>query len=67
MAKEKIYPYAVARIRSLEKNLLTEKTLLGMADAKTISDCFRTLSEVGYEGALEVESRDFEEVLSNEL
>jgi len=67
MAKEKIYPYAVARIRSLEKNLLTEKTLLGMAEAKDVSDCLRTLSAVGYEGALEVDSQDFEEALSNEL
>lgn len=66
MAKEKIYPYAVARIRSLEKNLLTEKTLMDMADATTVSDCLRTISEVGYEGALEIDPRDFEELLSQE-
>ena len=44
MAEEKIYPYAVARIRVLEKNLLSKQTLNQMADEKEIESCLRTLS-----------------------
>lgn len=67
MAKEQIYPYAVARIRVLEKNLLTKQTMYQMADDRAVSGCLRTLADAGYEGALEVDPHDFEKVLSTEL
>ncbi len=67
MAKEQIYPYAVARIRVLEKNLLTKQTMNQMADDRAVSGCLRTLADAGYEGALEVDSHDFERVLSAEM
>lgn len=64
---EQIYPYAVARIRVLEKNLLSKQVLNQMADDKEAADAMRTLSDYGYEGALEVSPRDFEKVLAAEL
>jgi len=67
MAEEQIYPYAVARIRVLEKNLLTKQTMYQMADDRAVSGCLRTLADAGYEGALEVDPHDFEKVLSTEL
>ena len=66
MAEEKIYPYAVARIRVLEKNLLSKQTLNQMAEEKEIESCLRTLSEHGYDSVPEGNARDFEKVLSAE-
>lgn len=65
MAEEKIYPYAVARIRVLEKNLITKQTYNQMAEAKSIEDCLRTLTEVGYNAT--ENPREFETVLSQEM
>ena len=67
MAEEKIYPYAVARIRVLEKNLLSKQTLNQMAEEKEIDSCLRTLAEYGYENVPEGNAREFEKVLSAEL
>ena len=67
MAQEKIYPYAVARIRVLEKNLLSKQTLNQMADEKEVENCLRTLTEYGYESVPEGNAREFEKVLSAEL
>lgn len=67
MAEEKIYPYAVARIRVLEKNLLTKQTMLQMAEAKSAEDCLRTILEIGYEDVSEGNVREFEKVLSHEM
>ncbi len=67
MAEEKIYPYAVARIRVLEKNLLSKQTLNQMADEKEIESCLRTLTEYGYDNVPEGNAREFEQVLSAEL
>ena len=38
MAKNKIYPFAVASIRSMENRLLTKQKLMQMADAKDIAE-----------------------------
>lgn len=67
MAQQKIYPYAVARIRVLEKNLLSKHTLNQMADEKEVESCLRTLTEYGYESVPEGNVREFEKVLSAEL
>ena len=67
MAEEKIYPYAVARIRVLEKNLLSKQTLNQMADEREIDSCLRTLSEYGYDSVPEGNAREFEKVLSAEI
>lgn len=44
----KIYPYAVAAVRSMENKLLTKNQLLQMADAKTAEDAFKLFKETTY-------------------
>ena len=41
MAKNKIYPFAVASIRSMENRLLTKQKLMQMADAKDAAEAIR--------------------------
>lgn len=67
MAEEKMYPYAVARIRVLEKNLLTKQAMLQMAEAKSAEDCLRTVLEAGYEDVSNGGVREFEKILSCEM
>ena len=67
MAKEQIYPYAVARIRVLEKNLLSKQALNQMADDREAEGALRTLSDYGYDTSLAQSPRDFENVLNVEL
>lgn len=67
MAKQEIYPYAVARIRVLEKNLLNKQVLNQMADETQVEDCLRVLSDYGYSVSAETSGRDFESVLSAEM
>ena len=50
MGREKIYPYAVARIRMLENSLLTEKTYTQLIESKSALEVFKILSEAGYGG-----------------
>ena len=45
---EKLYPYAVARIRMLERSLLTEKNYIQMAEAKNADEAMKILLEAGY-------------------
>ncbi len=45
MAKEQIYPYAVARVRMLERSLLTEKNYTQMADVENAEDALKKLAE----------------------
>ncbi|NLK38031.1 MAG: V-type ATP synthase subunit C [Epulopiscium sp.] len=66
MAKEQIYPYAVARIRVLEKNLLSNQVLNQMTEEREISGCFRTLAEHGYDYPEEPNSIGIEKMLSAE-
>lgn len=65
---EKIYPYAVARIRVLEKNLLTKQTLHNMAEAKTPKDVLRILKDSGYgDDISNIDVHDYEKLLALEL
>lgn len=66
MAKEQIYPYAVARIRVLEKKLLSNQVLNQMAEEKEPASCFRTLTEYGYDYPSELNSIGVEKILSAE-
>lgn len=64
---EKIYPYAVARIRVLEKNLLNTQTLNNMAEAKSAEEAVRILKDAGYGNSLEaVNVYDYEKMLTDE-
>ena len=60
MAKNKIYPFAVASIRSMENKLLTKQKLMQMADAKDAAEALRILCETDY-GKTEIDDiHDFE-------
>ena len=67
MGREKIYPYAVARIRMLENSLLTEKIYTQLIEARSTAEVFKILAESGYgtEGALD--AKNYEKALSNRL
>ena len=64
---EKIYPYAVARIRMLERSLLTEKNYIQMSEAKNADEAFKVLLEAGYGDMSSSDAKDFEQLLSKQL
>ncbi len=66
MAKENIYPYAVAKIRVYESRLITKPSFIQMAEAKSADECVRILSELGYNNGNPFEVNEFEKVLSEE-
>ena len=67
MSKQKIYPFAVAVVRSKETNLISKDRLMQMADAPTAEEALRVITESGY-GQLPVsEIHDFEKLLSSHL
>lgn len=67
MAKENIYPYAVARIRMLERSLLTEKNYIQMAEAKNADDALKILAEAGYGNGEPLTVKNYEAALSEQL
>lgn len=48
MSKQKIYPFAVAVVRSKETNLISKDRLMQMADAPTAEEALRVITESGY-------------------
>ena len=64
---EKLYPYAVARIRMLERSLLTEKNYIQMAEAKNADEAMKILLEAGYGELGQADSKNFESLLSAQL
>nr|WP_294680470.1 V-type ATP synthase subunit C [uncultured Anaerotignum sp.] len=48
MARERIYPFAVASVRSMENKLLTKQKLLQMAEAKDAEEALRFLQDSDY-------------------
>lgn len=67
MAKNKIYPFAVASIRSMENKLLTKQKLMQMAEAKDAAEALRILSETDY-GKTEIkDEHEFEKMIQNHL
>ena len=67
MSKHKIYPFAVAVVRSKENNLVTKDKLMQMAEAPTAEDALRILTESGYGTLAPGEIHDFEKLLSAQL
>ncbi|MCI1959612.1 MAG: V-type ATP synthase subunit C [Clostridia bacterium] len=67
MAKNKIYPYAVARIRMLENSLLSQKNYEQLVESKSAAEVFKILSEAGYGGENSINEKNYEEALSNRL
>ncbi|MBQ5709707.1 MAG: V-type ATPase subunit, partial [Anaerotignum sp.] len=67
MAKNKIYPFAVASVRSMENKLLTKQKLMQMADAKDAAEALRILCETDY-GKTQIDDiHDFEKMIQNHL
>ena len=67
MAKNKIYPFAVASVRSMENKLLTKQKLMQMAEAKDAAEALRILSETDY-GKTEIkDEHEFEKMIQNHL
>ncbi len=65
---DKIYPFAVARIRMLENYLLTEKEYSAITEAKTANEVFKALSEAGYGAPNEpLDVKNYEKALSERL
>ena len=64
---EKLYPYAVARIRMLERSLLTEKNYIQMAEAKNADEALKILLEAGYGQMGQSDAKNFESLLSASL
>ncbi len=67
MGREKIYPFAVARIRMLENSLLTEKTYTQLIESKSAMEVFKILSDAGYGGESSIDVKNYEKALSNRL
>ncbi|MBQ4347887.1 MAG: V-type ATPase subunit, partial [Firmicutes bacterium] len=67
MADNKIYPYAVARVRMFERRMLDGKTLYQMAEAHAPEDALRVLFEAGYGDANTDTIHTFESMLAREL
>lgn len=67
MARNKIYPFAVASVRSMENKLLTKQKLMQMAEAKDAAEALRILSETDY-GKTEINDiHEFEKMIQNHL
>ncbi len=65
--KDTDYLFSTARVRSVEKNMLTRERAEKMIDAKTTLDALKILDDIGYEHGNEaIDPNDFEEVLSEE-
>lgn len=67
MAKNKIYPFAVASIRSMENKLLTKQKMMQMADAKDAAEAFRILCETDYGKTENNNVYEFEKLIQNHL
>lgn len=67
MARNKIYPFAVASVRSMENKLLTKQKLMQMAEAKDAAEALRLLCETDY-GKTEIDDvHEFEKMIQNHL
>ncbi|MDR2898798.1 MAG: V-type ATPase subunit, partial [Clostridiales bacterium] len=67
MAKEQYYPYAIGRIRVIEKNFLTYNNYVQMAEAKTPEEAMRLIVDAGYGYSANEPARNFELLLSQEM
>lgn len=67
MAKNKIYPFAVASVRSMENSLLPKQKLLQMADAKTAEEALRMLMDTAYGKTQIKDVHGFEEMIQKHL
>jgi len=65
--KDTDYLFSTARVRSVEKNMLTRERAEKMIDAKTIEDALRVLDDINYAYGIEaVAPNNYEELLTGE-
>ena len=63
MSKNKIYPFAVASVRSMENKLLSQQKLMQMAEAKSAEEALRLLSDTAYGKTQVQDVHQFEEMI----
>ena len=65
--KDTDYLFSTARVRSVEKNMLTHERAEKMVDAKTAEDALRVLDDCDYGNANELtDINDYEKLLTEE-
>jgi len=67
MAQNKIYPFAVASVRSMENKLLTTQKLMQMAEAKSPEEALRLLSDSAYGKTQIKDVHEFENMIKVHL
>ena len=67
MARERIYPFAVASVRSMENKLLTKQKLMQMAEAKDAADALRMLQDSDYGKTQVRDAHEFEAMIQANL
>ncbi|MGN0136246.1 V-type ATP synthase subunit C [Anaerotignum sp.] len=67
MARERIYPFAVASVRSMENKLLTKQKLMQMAEAKDAEEALRFLQDSDYGKTQVKDVHDFETMIQANL
>ncbi len=65
--KDTDYLFSTARVRSVEKNMLTRERAEKMIDAKTIEEALRVLEDINYgNGGEDTNRADYEDILAEE-
>ncbi|MBM6828343.1 V-type ATP synthase subunit C [Anaerotignum lactatifermentans] len=67
MSKNKIYPFAVASVRSMENKLLSKQKLMQMAEAKSVEEAVRMLSDTAYGKTQIQDVHQFEQMIESHL
>lgn len=67
MSKNKIYPFAVASVRSMENKLLSTQKLMQMAEAKNAEEALRLLSDTAYGKTQIQDVHQFQEMIESHL
>ncbi|WP_317853724.1 V-type ATP synthase subunit C [Chakrabartyella piscis] len=67
MAKNKIYPFAVASVRSMENSLLTKQKLMQIAEAKDMEEAIRMLGDTAYGKTQIRDVHLYEQMIANHL
>lgn len=64
--KDRDYLFSTARVRSVEKNMLTRERVERMIDAKTIDDALKVLNDINYGYGNETVANGYEKLLADE-
>lgn len=67
MSKNKIYPFAVASVRSMENKLLSKQKLMQMAEAKSPEEAVRMLSDTVYGKKQIQDIHQFEDMIESHM